>query len=88
MAPGSADYPTYLQRFAHALGPMEVGGYGKWNGQLIKKLSAEEFMTRNAEYQQLLGELERTFVAGHTINNRLLRQLRERAAELVLPPPG
>ena len=83
----NADYQAYLSRFDGALGPLAVGAYGKWQGLLIQKLSAEQFAERYAEYVTLHDELERTVAAGLTLRNTLIKQLRELAANLVMPRP-
>ncbi len=34
-------YAAYLARCDRALGPVAVGGYGKWNGKLVRKLTPD-----------------------------------------------
>ena len=83
-----ARYHEYLERFAHAVGACEVGGFAKYNGKLIKKLAFEEFTPAYLEYtdmaEQYLASLER----GDTINDIVLRLLRDQAASLVVKPPA
>ena len=83
-------YLAYLARFEQEVGALSVGAYGKWNGKLVRKLSADEFATRNEEF----GNLDRTYRGilerGDTINDAVVRLWRERRAELLItgPEPG
>jgi hypothetical protein len=83
-------YLAYLARFEQEVGALSVGAYGKWNGKLVRKLSADEFATRNEEF----GNLDRTYRGilerGDTINVAVVRLWRVRRAELLItgPEPG
>jgi hypothetical protein len=81
-------YHQYLERFARELGEVAVGGFAKFGGRLIKKLSFEEFTPIYLEYTEMAGRYHESVERGDTINDVVLRLLRERAANLVLQPPG
>jgi hypothetical protein len=81
-------YRAYLDRFDREVGALDEGAYAKYNGHLVRKLAASEFGEREREYRQLCDDLEKTVLSGRTINNKLIKQIRERAAELVVPPPA
>lgn len=80
-------YQLYLARFEKAVGAVAVGGYGKHEGKLVKKLAADEFATRWAELVDLRANYERVLENGHTISNVLMKLLRERSAEMIVEPP-
>ena len=84
-----AQYRTYLDRFARQLGEVQVGGFAKFDGQLIKKLTFEEFTPAFAEYREIVAHYTSSLERGDTINNVVLRLVREKAAHLLMkPPPG
>jgi hypothetical protein len=78
------EYRRYLERFDNQVGPGEFGSYAKHNGRLIKKLTYDEFETRWGE----LAEVDRAYAEivanGDTINDVLVKVLRERCDELLL----
>jgi len=82
-----ARYHEYLDRFTTELGTHEVGAFIKWSGKLIKKLSFEEFTPAYLEYTEVLARYRESVERGDTINDVVLRLLRERSANLVLKPP-
>jgi hypothetical protein len=82
-----AQYHEYLGRFAAELGDVKVGAFAKYNGKLIKKLSFEEFTPAFLEYQDIFKRYTESIERGDTINDVVLRLLRERCANLVLKPP-
>ena len=81
-------YHEYLDRFAAALGDIKVGAFGKFGGRLIKKLSFEEFTPAYLEYTEMLARYTDGLERGDTVNDMVLRILREQAATLVLEPPA
>ncbi len=81
-------YHEYLDRFMAELGDVKVGAFAKWGGKLIKKLSFEEFTPAYLEYSELSEQYFASIERGDTINDVILRVLREKAATLVLDPPG
>jgi hypothetical protein len=82
------DFKDYLTRFEANTGPHEFGEFVKHRGRLVKKLTYDEFVTRFDEFARLKGAYEDTFQRGDTINDAMVRVLRERAAELMLDPPA
>jgi hypothetical protein len=78
-------YRAYLKRFEEATGPCEFGAYATHHGRLIKKMRFDEFSDKLREFQ----EVDRAYAAimerGDTINDVLVRILRERSDELMLP---
>jgi hypothetical protein len=82
-----ARYHEYLDRFAKKIGEHKVGSFAKWSGKLIKKLSFEEFTPAYLEHADLVQRYYESLERGDTINDVVLRLLREKAAGLILPPP-
>jgi hypothetical protein len=82
-----ARYHEYLDRFMTEIGDHKVGAFAKWSGKLIKKLSFEEFTPVYLEYTDVLKRYNESVERGDTINDVVLRLLRERCATLVLVPP-
>jgi len=83
-----ARYHDYLERFTESIGDVKVGAFAKWSGKLIKKLSFEEFTPAFLEYSEMAERYRDSIERGDTINDVVLRILREQAANLVLAPPG
>jgi hypothetical protein len=82
-----ARYHEYLERFAAEIGDTKVGAFAKWSGRLIKKLAFEEFTPAYLEYTEILQRYEDSLERGDTINDVVLKLLREHSANLVLKPP-
>jgi hypothetical protein len=80
-------YHEYLERFTTELGDVRVGAFAKWSGKLIKKLSFEEFTPAYLEYSEMLTKFNESLDRGDTINDAVLRILREKAAGLVMKLP-
>jgi hypothetical protein len=80
-------YQEYLARFARELGDLPVGAFAKFGGRLIKKLTFEEFTPAYLEFSEMRAHYDETIERGDTINDVVLRVLREKAANLVLAPP-
>ena len=81
-------YHEYLERFASKVGTHDVGTFAKYNSKLIKKLSFEEFTPAYLEYTELAEQYFASIERGDTINDVVLRVLRDKAATLVVDPPG
>lgn len=79
------EYLAYLGRFEGEVGSVAVGGYGKWRGTLVRKLSEREFNVRFGEYHELDRTYRRILERGDTLNDALTKILRERRTELLLP---
>jgi hypothetical protein len=82
-----ARFAEYLDRFMTELGDTTVGAFTKFNGKLIKKMTFEEFTPAYLEYTEILQRYNDSVERGDTINDVVLRLLRDRCATLVLKPP-
>jgi hypothetical protein len=80
-------YSQYLERFEHRFGPCEFGTYMKYKGHLIKKLTREEFDPKWAELATVEKAYAEVVERGDTINDVLVKVLRERRDELLVEPP-
>ena len=82
------DYAEYLERFGAGVeGEVEVGAFAKFKGKLVKKLAFDEFAELHGEYHELAAHYLETLDRGDTINDVVVKVLRERAIELFLDPP-
>ena len=81
-------YHEYLERFSGAVGEVAVGAFAKHAGKLIKKLSFEEFTRAYIEYTEMAERYQESVDRGDTINDVVLKVLRDSAATLVMTPPG
>ena len=79
-----AEYRNYLERFEKALGPCEFGTYMKHHGRLIKKLTYDEFEPKWHELAAIERAYEEVVTRGDTINDVLMKVLRERRDELLV----
>jgi hypothetical protein len=79
-----AEYAAYLGRFEEMLGPCEFGAYAKFQGRLVKKLRFDEFEVRWNDHQKALHAYSGILVRGDTINDAVVKVLRERSDELLL----
>jgi hypothetical protein len=79
------EYQAYLGRFEEHIGAVAVGGYGKWQGKLVRKLSADEFSKKFEELTTLAKTYQAILERGDTLNDAITKLLRERQAELLLP---
>ena len=82
-----ACYAEYLERFTAELGDVKVGKFAKYDSKLIKKLSFEEFTPAYLEYTEIVTRYQDSVDRGDTINDVVLKLMREQAANLVLKPP-
>ena len=78
------EFRAYLTRFEQKLGPCDFGEYAKHQGRLIRKLRYDEFETKLREFQQVTKAYAEILERGDTINDVLVKVLRERCDELVL----
>ncbi len=83
-------YRAYLDRWEAAeLGEeAAVGTFAKFAGRLIKKLSEEEFLPVHEEYEGLAKRYLESVARGDTVNDVVVRLLRDRAATLVRSAPA
>lgn len=77
-------YRAYLDRYEAAVGPSDFGTYAKHNGRLIKKLTFDEFEPRWKEFGEVTRAYESILQNGDTINDVLVKVLRERCDELLV----
>jgi len=78
------EYRNYLERFEALVGPSDFGAYAKHKGRLIKKLTYDEFESKLGEYQEVDKAYREILANGDTINDVLVKVLRERADELLI----
>ena len=83
-----ARYHDYLERFTESIGDVKVGAFAKWSGKLIKKLTFEEFSPVLLEYLEMATRYQESVERGDTINDVVLKVLRDQAATLMLQPPS
>jgi hypothetical protein len=87
-APDSfADYDAYLVRFRAALGAADVGGFVKHQGHLIQKLDPAGFDLRYREYIEMSGHYIDGIDRGDTVNDLVVKLIRDHAAQLIVPSP-
>lgn len=79
-------YREYLARWDE-LGSFELGAFVKFAGRLIKKMSEEEFAPVHQEYESLARKYLESVARGDTVNDVVVRLLRDRAATLVRTAP-
>jgi len=78
------EYRLYLARFDAVVGSVEFGAYQKHNGRLIKKLTYDEFEAKLGEYREVDKAYAEILEHGDTINDVLVKVLRERSDELLI----
>jgi hypothetical protein len=81
------EYEAYLARFQAELGESDFGVFVKHNGRLIQKLRFEEFKPMYDEYREMIDKYRECVERGDTINDIIVRLMRDRASHLVLPSP-
>jgi hypothetical protein len=81
-------YHEYLERFAREVGDIPIGGFAKHASKLIKKLSFDEFSRALIQYLEIVRRYEDTVAQGDTINDVVIKVMRDQAAALVLKPPA
>jgi hypothetical protein len=81
-------YHEYLERWRRQAGDVPVGTFTKFAGKLIKKLSFEEFSPLLREYSEIAERYDESVERGDTINDVVIKVLRDLAAQLMLTPPG
>jgi hypothetical protein len=84
----AALYSEYLSRFDRQVGAVEVGAFAKYEGRLVKKMSRDEFDAAFLEYADLAGRYHDSVDRGDTINDVMVKMLRDQAAKLILKPPA
>ncbi len=82
-----AEYKGYLERFEERAGPADFGAFAKYNGQLVKKMRFDEFEPIYDEYSEISRTYNDSLERGDTINDVVVKLLRQRASELFLKSP-
>jgi hypothetical protein len=85
--PNDKAFEEYLERFAEIAGDHEFGAFVKHEGRLVKKLDREEFDALNGEYYELAKRYFESIDRGDTINDVVVRMIRQKATELFLTSP-
>jgi hypothetical protein len=81
----TSEYAAYQGRFDQLGGKgAAIGAPAKWKGRLVKKLSLDQFEGRLAEFHKLDVAYAEILERGDTINDAVIKLLRDRAAELLL----
>lgn len=79
------EYRSYLDRFEKLMGgDVAFGSPAKWKGKLLAKLSYEQFESRWQEFVQFEAAYQQLLDRGDTMNDAMLKLLRDRSAELLL----
>ena len=78
------EFKEYVRRFDEALGVKGFGEYGTWNGKLVKKLKYDEFVGKWKEYKKFDALYQGILERGDTVNDIVLKTLRDYAAELLI----
>ena len=81
------EYQAYLERFTNEIGDVGFGAFAKYNGKLIKKMLYGEFAAMYREYSDTLQYYEASVERGDTVNDILVKAVRERATDLLLDCP-
>lgn len=78
------EFDAYLARFAHQVGDIQTGQYGRYKGRLVRKLDADRFASRLAAYHELGQRFLDIINAGDTIDDALAVDLRAAEIELLI----
>ncbi len=87
MTVAETDYAEYLERFTAAVGDVAVGAFVKHQGHLIQKLDPTAFAARYREYLDLSGHYLAGLERGDTVNDLVVKLIRDHAAQLILTSP-
>lgn len=83
----AAEYEGYLRRFEATLGALAPGEFVKHQGRLIQKLAFAEFEPLYKEYMGLATHYLEGVDRGDTINDLVVKLIRDHAAQLILTSP-
>jgi hypothetical protein len=81
------EYQDYLARFEAEYGDSDFGVFVKHRGRLVKKMRLEEFEPVYREFSDIAKSYFDSLDRGDTINDVVVKLLRERAIELLLTSP-
>jgi hypothetical protein len=79
-------YTEYLDRFTREVGDVKFGEFAQYAGRAVRMLSFEEFTETYTEYNELLTRYRDSLERGDTVDDLMLKLMREQSANLVLPP--
>lgn len=81
-------YREYLDRFDDAAGgPADFGAFVKHNGRMVKRLRYDEFEPVYTEYHEIAKAYFDSVDRGDTINDVVVKLIRDRATELIKTSP-
>ncbi len=83
----AAEYEGYMRRFDASVGPLAPGEFTKHQGHLIQKLGFAEFEPLYKEYMSLASHYLEGVDRGDTINDLVVKLIRDHAAKLILTSP-
>lgn len=81
-----ARYTEYLDRFTREVGDVKFGEFVQYEGRAIRMLTFEEFSRELTEYTELQVRYQDSLARGDTVDDLMLKLMRQQAANLVLPP--
>ncbi len=80
-------YQEYLERFDREIDEVKIGGFAKYGGQLIQKMTYDEFESIYEDYSEALHYYNESLREDHTINDVIVKRVRLGATKLVLKSP-
>jgi hypothetical protein len=80
-------YTEYLERFTRELGDVKYGEFTQYAGRAIRMLSFDEFAQTYSEYAELIARYQDSLERGDTVDDLMLKLMREQSAHLVFPTP-
>ena len=80
-------YTEYLDRFTREVGDIKFGEFAQYAGRAIRMMSFDEFTATYTEYHELLTRYRDSLERGDTVDDLMLKLMREQSAHLVLPTP-
>jgi hypothetical protein len=80
-------YHEYLARWEREVPNTAVGSFAKFAGKLVKKLTFDEFSPLLVQFAEMAARYQESLDRGDTVNDVVLKVLRDQAAQLLLPPP-
>lgn len=84
----STEYNDYLSRFEEEFGnDHDFGAFVKYKGLLIQKLERKEFDALFRDYNEITQSYFASLKRGDTINDLVVRKMREIATKLVMNSP-
>jgi len=82
------EYQDYIARFEEEFGDeYDFGGFVTYKGLLIQKLRKDEFASLFSDYNEITRSYFASLKRGDTINDLVVRKMREIATKLVMNSP-